>query len=138
MSASRVPAGETGRSVLEQIWARPTCEVNGISGGYTGDGFKTVIPAEGVGQGVVPPRRRPGPGQGVRELPRLRPRPHAGRLHGRVHRHGGSPRASSLPLDGPDLAEARQALTEEWGREPALVGAGGSIPVVGDFKPSSA
>ena len=41
-----VPAGEKGRSVLEMIWSRPTCEVNGIIGGYTGKGFKTVLPAQ--------------------------------------------------------------------------------------------
>src|SRR5690606_22507079 len=40
-----VPAGEQGRSVLEQTVSRPTCEINGMIGGYTGQGFKTVIPA---------------------------------------------------------------------------------------------
>ena len=41
-----VPAGEKDRSVLEQIWSRPTAEVNGIWGGYTGEGFKTVLPSQ--------------------------------------------------------------------------------------------
>jgi len=40
-----VPAGEKGRSALEMIWSRPTCDVNGIIGGYTGEGAKTVLPA---------------------------------------------------------------------------------------------
>ena len=40
------PAGEDGRTPLEMLWSRPTCEVNGISGGYEGDGFKTVLPSK--------------------------------------------------------------------------------------------
>src|SRR3546814_10694336 len=41
-----LPAGERGRDLLERIWARPTCDVNGIWGGYTGEGSKTVIPSK--------------------------------------------------------------------------------------------
>ena len=40
------PAGEKDYSVLEQIWARPSCDVNGIDGGYSGEGFKTVLPSQ--------------------------------------------------------------------------------------------
>lgn len=40
-----IPAGETGRDALEMVWSRPTCEINGMGGGYQGAGFKTVIPA---------------------------------------------------------------------------------------------
>ena len=41
-----VPAGEQGYTPLEMIWSRPTCEINGIIGGYTGEGFKTVLPSK--------------------------------------------------------------------------------------------
>ena len=128
-----IPAGETGRSVLEQIWARPTLEVNGIFGGYTGDGFKTVIPSRAsakVSFRLV----------GDQDPDRLRERFRAfvreripGDCSVEFHAHGGSP-ALRLPFDGPYLKRARQALADEWGADPAIVGGGGSIPVVGSFK----
>ncbi len=128
-----IPAGETGRSVLEHIWARPTCEVNGISGGYTGDGFKTVIPSKAsakVSFRLV----------GDQDPALVRERFHAF-VRERIpadcsvefRPHGASP-ALRLPFDGPYLQRARRALSEEWGTEPAITGGGGSIPVVGAFK----
>ena len=127
------PAGETGRSVLEQIWSRPTAEVNGLIGGYTGEGFKTVIPARASAKvsfrlvGDQDPAR-------VREAFRAYVRakvPADCRVE--FAPHGGSP-ALRLPHDGAILARARGALRDEWGIEPALVGSGGSIPVVGMLK----
>ena len=128
-----VPAGEAGRSVLEQVWARPTCEINGVIGGYTGDGFKTVIPSKASAKvsfrlvgGQDPAAVRAGLQAFVRE--RLPADCSVTFLD-----HGASP-AIRLPYDGSALHAARQALEDEWGTPPALVGGGGSIPVVGDIK----
>ena len=74
------PWGKHGYSALEHIWSRPTAEVNGIWGGYTGEGFKTVIPAEAHAKVSFPPGRRPGSREDPRGLPRLRSGPPARRL----------------------------------------------------------
>jgi acetylornithine deacetylase/succinyl-diaminopimelate desuccinylase-like protein len=127
------PAGEAGRSVLEQLWARPTCEINGIIGGYTGEGFKTVIPAKASAKVSFRLVGEQDPDK-IREAFRayIRSRLPAD-CQVSFKEHGGSP-AISLPVHGALLGQARQALDEEWGKETALVGSGGSIPVVGDFK----
>ena len=128
-----LPAGEKDRSVLEQLWSRPTCEINGMIGGYTGDGFKTVIPARA--RAKVSFRLVAGQDpQKVRD---------AFRAHVRARvpddcsvtfsDHGASP-AIAVPTDGPHLRAALRALTDEWGHEAAITASGGSIPVVGDFK----
>ncbi|MEQ1770225.1 MAG: M20/M25/M40 family metallo-hydrolase [Devosia sp.] len=127
------PAGEASRSVLEQTWARPTCEINGMIGGYTGDGFKTVIPAKASAK------------ISFRLVSRMDPDKIRAAFRAHVQaripadcsvefiNHGGSP-AVAVPTTGPYLAPARAALTEEWGNECALRASGGSIPVAGDFK----
>ncbi|MBK8085554.1 MAG: M20/M25/M40 family metallo-hydrolase [Devosia sp.] len=127
------PAGEKGRSVLEQTRSRPTCEINGITGGYTGDGFKTVIPAKASAKisfrlvsGMDPAKIRAAFRRHVED--RLPPDASVS-----FREHGGSP-AVSVPTDGPFLRKAAGALAEEWGNEAALIGSGGSIPVAGDFK----
>jgi len=128
-----VPAGETGYSALEQIWSRPTAEVNGIWGGYTGAGFKTVIPAEAhakVSFRLVGEQDPEAIRAAFRQF--VTARLPADCRAEFVARGGG--RATVMPLDDPAFDKARQALSEEWGAEAAFIGCGGSIPVVGDFK----
>jgi acetylornithine deacetylase/succinyl-diaminopimelate desuccinylase-like protein len=128
-----VPAGERGRLVIEQISSRPTCDVNGIWGGYTGTGAKTVIPAEASAkisfrlvEGQEPARIR----EAFRVFARARlPADCKVEFTG----HSGAP-AVALDWAAPQLAAARAALTQEWGTEALLIGSGGSIPVVADFK----
>ena len=127
------PAGEQGRSVLEQTRARPTCEINGITGGYTGDGFKTVIPAKASAKISFRLVANQDP-QKIRA---------AFRAHVEARlppdakvtftEHGGAP-GVAVPTDGPYVRKAAAALSDEWGNEAALIGSGGSIPVAGDFK----
>ncbi|MEM7439840.1 MAG: dipeptidase [Pseudomonadota bacterium] len=127
------PAGEDGRSVLEMLWSRPTCEINGIWGGYTGAGFKTVLPSEANAKVSFRLVSKQDPLQ-VRE---------AFRAHVRAHMpedctveftpHGASG-ASQMALDHPAFEAARQALSDEWEQEAAFVGCGGSIPIAGHFQ----
>ncbi|MCD1644486.1 M20/M25/M40 family metallo-hydrolase [Aurantimonas coralicida] len=128
-----VPAGETGRSVLEQVWARPTAEFNGISGGYTGKGFKTVI----ASQAMVKVSFRLVAGQDPDKIRAAFRAFVEARLPAdcsvEYHPHGGSP-AIQLPFDSPWLGKARAALSDEWPKPAVMIGMGGSIPVVGEFK----
>ncbi|RIY00726.1 dipeptidase [Aureimonas flava] len=128
-----VPAGERGRSVLEQTWSRPTAEVNGIEGGYTGKGFKTVIAAEAQAKVSFRLVFDQDPAA-IRESFRafVRERLPAD-CTAKFHEHGGSP-AIQLPFDSPVLQTAREALSDEWPKPAVMIGMGGSIPVVGEFK----
>ncbi|MFQ6552464.1 M20/M25/M40 family metallo-hydrolase [Aestuariibius insulae] len=127
------PAGEQDRTALEMIWSRPTCEINGLNSGYTGDGFKTVLPSQAtakvsfrlVGQ-QDPHVIRTAFRQMVTEA--LPPDCTAA-----FHDHGASP-ASIMSTSDPAFEAARQALSDEWPNEAAFVGAGGSIPIAGYFR----
>jgi len=127
------PAGEVGRSALEMIWSRPTCEINGMNAGYTGAGFKTVLPAQAsakvsfrlVGQQDPHELRK-----AFREFVRARI-PADCRVE--FLDHGASP-ASVMETSHPAFEAARLALTDEWPKPAAFVGAGGSIPIAGYFK----
>jgi acetylornithine deacetylase/succinyl-diaminopimelate desuccinylase-like protein len=127
------PAGEVGHTVLEQIWARPTCEPNGIVGGYTGEGAKTVLPAEARAKISFRLVGKQDPDNIVRSFHAfVRDRiPEDCRVE--FISHGASP-AIALPFSSEALTRARRALQQEWNREPVLVGSGGSIPIVGQFR----
>jgi acetylornithine deacetylase/succinyl-diaminopimelate desuccinylase-like protein len=127
------PAGEKGRLLVEMVQSRPTCDVNGIIGGYTGVGAKTVIAAQAsakVSFRLV----------GDQNPAKIRDAFHA-HVQSRLPKdctadfisHKGSP-ALALSYDMPALASASHALKEEWGKDSILLGSGGSIPIVGDFK----
>ena len=128
-----VPAGEQDRTPLEKIWSRPTAEVNGIWGGYTGDGFKTVLPGEAHAKvsfrlvGTQDPFK-------LRESFRAWVQSQLPADCSVTFKdHGNSP-ASVMQISHPAFEAARAALTEEWGPAAAYIGAGGSIPVAGYFK----
>lgn len=128
-----VPAGERDRSVLEMVWSRPTAEINGMGGGYQGEGFKTVIPA--VASAKVSFRlvfdQDP---HAIREAFRnfVRARVPA---DCRVEFIGyGASRAIRFPNEDPAFAKAQKALSDEWGRDAKFIGGGGSIPVTSEIK----
>ncbi|WP_170443045.1 dipeptidase [Ruegeria arenilitoris] len=127
------PHGEKGYSTLEQQWARPTLEINGLWGGYNGAGSKTVIPSQAH----------------CKITCRLVGEMDPDKLRDKIRKHvedrlsadakvvwdndlEGSP-ASVMNLDRPEFEAARAALSDEWGREAVFTGMGGSIPVVGYF-----
>lgn len=127
------PAGEKGRSVLELVWARPTAEFNGINGGYTGKGFKTVIAAEASAKVSFRLVHKQDPDKirtAFREFVKARIPADCSVEFGR---HGGSP-AIQLGYDSPFLSKAQTALTDEWPKPAVMTAMGGSIPIVGDFQ----
>ena len=127
------PAGERGRMPIELVQSRPSCDVNGIWGGYTGEGTKTVI----AGTASAKVSFRLVDDQDPKALAAsfeafVRARIPAD-CSVEVISYKGS-RGITVPFDMPQLEAARAALADEWGVPAVTVGAGGSIPIVGDFK----
>ena len=125
--------GERGYSVLERLWIRPTCEVNGLLSGYTGEGAKTVLPAEAMAKVSFRLVSDQNP-QRVAELFRA----HVASVTPpgvtvTVEQfHGGMPWRAQL--DGRLKEAATSALLKAFGSAPVLAGEGGSIPIVGEFE----
>jgi acetylornithine deacetylase/succinyl-diaminopimelate desuccinylase-like protein len=129
----KIPAGEKDRLLIEQISTRPTAEVNGIIAGYTGEGAKTVIPGKAMAKvsfrlvGAQDPEKIR---MAFREFVRTRVPADCTVEFGNFT----SAPAFDVPFDNPALGKARDALAQEWGKKAVTVGAGGSIPIVSDFK----
>ncbi|MQB44658.1 dipeptidase [Rhizobium sp. ICMP 5592] len=128
-----IPSGEKGRSVLELTWARPTAEVNGVWGGYTGAGFKTVIAAKASAKVSFRLVGQQNPAA-IRDSFRAYVRSKVpADCSVEFHEHGASP-AIHLSYDSPVLTKAKNALSNEWPKPAIVIGMGGSIPIVGDFQ----
>ena len=125
--------GEPGYSAAEQTWARPTAEVNGIGGGYQGEGSKTVIPAEAMAK------------FSFRLVPDQDPAAIIARVREHLEKH--CPPGVTLEVIGghdgrPYIADphssfgkaAQAALSKAFGRDPVLIREGGSIPIIEDFR----
>ncbi len=129
-----VPAGEEGYSVLEQLTSRPTCEVNGIWGGYNGEGSKTVIPAEANAKFTFRLVDQQEPSK-IREAFRCF-------VEARLpvdcsveyESVGGEFGPLVVDTDMPETQKVIKALSDEWNKEAALIGSGGSIPITTEFR----
>ena len=126
------PAGEPGRHVLEQIWSRPSCDVNGIWGGYTDEGFKTVIPAEAHAKvsfrlvaGQDPIAIQTNFKSFVRSLV-------PDDCSVSFDWHSANP-AVTCDTTSEIVQLALTGLTDEYEKAAAFVGCGGSIPIVENF-----
>ena len=125
--------GEAGFTTLERLWTRPTCEVNGLLSGYTGEGAKTVLPSKAMAKVSC----RLVPDQDPKEIVKLM-QAHVDKVAPPgvkvtvTYLHGGRPWRAELT--GPLYDAARRALATAFEKEPVVVGEGGSIPVVGDFE----
>ena len=129
---SRQLVGESGYSVLERTWARPTLDVHGIPGGFTGAGAKTVIPAKALAK--VSMRLVPGmiPAMSF-ELYKAyveKIAPAGVDVEVRLI-HSGDP--CLIPVNNKYVQAATRALHEVWGKDTVFIRSGGSIPIVGDF-----
>ena len=129
---SRTLVGEAGYSVLERTWARPSLDVHGMPGGFTGAGAKTVIPAKALAK------------VSMRLVPGMTPAKTFALYKDYVEKiapvgvdievrliHSGDP--CLIRVDNPYIQAATRALEEVWGKKTVFIRSGGSIPIVGDF-----
>ena len=125
--------GEKGFTTLERLWSRPTLECNGIWGGYTGEGAKTVLPAKAfakISMRLVPDQSSAKAARLFeKHLKKIAPKTIKVKV---VALHGGE--AAITPIDSPGVKAAVAALEKGFGKKVLYQGEGGSIPIVAQFK----
>lgn len=124
--------GEKGYTTLERTWARPTLEINGIWGGYTGEGAKTVLPSKAhakISMRLVPNQDPKRVEKLLKDyLKKVVPKSVTYKL---TSLHGGEP--AITPIDSKATLAASRAMKLAFGKEPVFIREGGSIPIVVDF-----
>jgi acetylornithine deacetylase/succinyl-diaminopimelate desuccinylase-like protein len=127
------PAGEKSKSALEQIWARPTVEYNGITGGYQDVGSKTIIPAKASVKITCRLISGQNPEQVLTNLQAHLMAQLPADCRGEfLFSHASA--AIAVDTTAPYVAAAAKALEDEWGKPAPLMGSGGSIPIVTSFR----
>ncbi|MDG2097824.1 MAG: M20/M25/M40 family metallo-hydrolase [Paracoccaceae bacterium] len=127
------PAGEADRTPLEMIWSRPTCDVNGIYGGYQGEGFKTVLPSKATAKISFRLVGDQDPKQILKSLKQYIASCLPPDCSVKFIEETPS-KATQMSTSNAAFEKARQALSDEWPKEATFVGCGGSIPIAGHFK----
>ncbi len=127
-------AGETGYSTNEQIWARPTAEVNGIWGGYTGAGSKTVIPSQAHAKLTFRLVGKQNPKAILKAFQTFAKKHMPKDAVVTFSGHGGGSPASEISESNSFITKSAAALEAEFKAETVLIGSGGSIPIVRSFK----
>ena len=126
-------SGEAGFTNLERRWARPTCDINGVWGGYQGEGPKTVLPAQAGAKfsfRLVPNQDPKKICASVKQhLEKTCP---PGIRMELIEYHGGA--GVLVPLDSPYMAAASRAIARGFGRKPVMIREGGSIPIVATLR----
>jgi acetylornithine deacetylase/succinyl-diaminopimelate desuccinylase-like protein len=127
------PVGERGYSALERLWARPTADINGMWGGYTGVGGKTVIASEAsakISFRLVPDQDPDAVFEQFKRFVSERLPPGAVV----AYEVGTRSPAIEVNMESPWVRAAQTVLTEEYGKPAVLMGSGGSIPVVNSLR----
>lgn len=125
--------GETGFTTIERRWARPTCELNGLFGGYSGEGPKTIVPSFCTAKMTCRLVPNQNASKVLSQLESFLQANLPAGLRMEFKTYHGCP-AFLVDRDSPYLAAARSAIQTAFGAEPVLIREGGSIPVVATFR----